>query len=90
MEQVNRIRIKTKDGDELSIVQARHHGQGICGGSKEGTVEVMDMNGYGAIEGYQSLEDLYQLIGHFLEYKSIPADDKAEEEMREMIAEYVE
>ena len=76
MEQINRIRIKTKDGDELSIVQARHHGQGVCGGSKEGTVEVMDMNGYGEIEGYQSLEDLYELIGHFLEYKSIPADDK--------------
>ncbi len=85
MTKVHQIMIRNSKGQLLSIVQADGGGHGIMGNAKSGQVEAASLNPLAdAPDGYLSAKDLANVLLHFEEHGTNPAQTEYEEDMNRL------
>ena len=85
MTKTHQIIIRNSNGQLLSIVQADGDGYGIMGNTNSGQVEVASLNPLAnAPDGYLNAKDLANVLLHFEEHGTNPAQTEYEEDMNSL------
>jgi|TARA_A100000171_G_C2103792_1_gene131178 hypothetical protein len=85
MTKVHQIMIRNSKGQLLSIVQADGGGCGIMGNTNSGQVEAASLNPLAdAPDGYLNAKDLANVLLHFEEHGTNPAQTEYEEDMNRL------
>lgn len=85
MSKTNQIIIRNTEGQLLSIVQAKSGGYGIMGNVNSGQAEAASLSPLAdAPDGYLNAKDLADVLLHFEEHGTNPAQTDYEKDMTEM------
>jgi len=85
MSKTSQIIIRNNKGQLLSIVQAKGDGYGIMGNVNSGQVEAASLSPLAdAPDGYLNAKDLADVLLHFEEHGTNPAQTEYEQDMKEL------